>query len=504
MTYALLGLAFVLLVVFSIFVTKTWHWINSLFLILTFLVGIGAAVATSEVYQKRTTDMKRYVAAKKKAETTQAEARLAVFGPEDINYGPDSLRGRTEALNRELTGRGRVWENGEVAAKGNNRVFKFKVSRPVEDGGDGAMQDVLLNAFVDSPVGPDGVPYPTKYIGTLVVESETPDSVELAPVFLADKAEYATPSSSWTLFEKMPSDRNDAFHRVVGTNPKDEDFDISAYRKTLETDYMPASMFGINADGTEVLSADSPAYEKIIDRYAFDGLKLGQIEDWLESNAATRKNSRFEPEPEAVFVEYKFNKKSNRNYQVDANGNLETDGLFTPLGHAVRTDLHVGGEGSLAFAKNDTIYVDQLNADGYQRADGTVVQPFPQTEDVTEVSRLYVRQNRDYPYILDGLERQTARLDEETKRVTKDNQEQDIIITNAQAQINERDEIIVKLQKDQEFLTRDFDSIKVVLEKRQAQWSEMQKRLATLEKQVADQHAELQKAGKVTNTSTKK
>ena len=65
MTYAIIGIAFVLLVVFAVLAARnTWHWINSVFLVLTFIVGVGAAVKTSEVYQERTADMKEAMAAK--------------------------------------------------------------------------------------------------------------------------------------------------------------------------------------------------------------------------------------------------------------------------------------------------------------------------------------------------------------------------------------------------------------------------------------------------------
>ena len=168
------------------------------------------------------------MAAKDRAEKNEADARLAVYGPDAVNYGPESLRGRTEELNLELAGRGRVWEHGQVAVKGNNRVFKFPVARPADEGV-GAMQDIKLYAFMDGPVplkdGSGTVSSPVSFIGTVSVAGETPDSVELEPVFLANEAEFTKPSATWTLFEKMPSDRNDAFHRVEGLDVKDEAFD---------------------------------------------------------------------------------------------------------------------------------------------------------------------------------------------------------------------------------------------------------------------------------------
>ncbi len=499
MTYAIIGIAFVLLVVFAVVAARnTWHWVNSVFLVLTFIVGVGACVSTSQVFKKRTTDMKAALAAKALAEKNEAAARLAVYGPENVTYGPESLRGRTEQLNLELAGRGRVWQHGTVDVKGNNRVFKFPVARP-QDAELGEMQDILLHAFADGPVpvgdGAESVNYPVSYIGTVSVASETPDAVELEPVFLANEAEFTTPSGSWTLFEKMPMDRNDAFHRREGLDVDDEGFDISAYREKLMSIYMPASLVG--------MAPDSAEYEKLIDGYAFDLLTRGQWENWIEENRATRISPRFEPSPEEVFVQYKFNKKSSP-YQVDADGSLQNDGLFTPLGHAVRIDLHVGDTGQVTFAKDDEVLVDLLNADGYQRSDGTVVQPFDQREDVTRGNEVYVRQKRDYPYLLSDLKQQTARFVEETKQMKNNNKIKEQANLDTQAQIDERADVIVKLEQDRTSLQTDLKTVTASQELRQGQWGDMQKRIATLEQQVREQYGQLQQSGKVTNTSTGK
>ena len=218
------------------------------------------------------------------------------------------------------------------------------------------MQDIMLYVFADGIV--EDVQYPVTYVGNMRVVSETPDTVVLEPMFIANAEEFETPSGTWTLFEKMPVDRNDAFRRAEEVDVNEEGFDISAFREALMTKYMPAGLFGMDPE--------SEAYERLIDTYAFDGLTLGQIDKWIEANRATRKNTRFEPELEEIFVRYKFNKKSRRNYQVDATGklNLATDGMFTPQGYAVLEELHVGGDGTVKFEANDEIIVDQLTAGG--------------------------------------------------------------------------------------------------------------------------------------------
>ena len=57
----------------------------------------------------------------------------------------------------------------------------------------------------------NGQPYPLTYIGSVLVSGESPESLKLQPVFISNVQEWNEPSSSWTLFEKMPLDRHDTF-----------------------------------------------------------------------------------------------------------------------------------------------------------------------------------------------------------------------------------------------------------------------------------------------------
>jgi hypothetical protein len=117
--------------------------------------------------------------------------------------------------------------------------------------------------------------------------------------------------------------------------------------------FLPAATLGFDPQSKE--------YEELVDRYAFDGMSLGKIQNWIDQNTAGRKSTRFEPLPEEVFVQYRFNKKSSKSYQVDANGSVENDGLFTPLGQAVDPALHAGKE--VEFAEGDTVLVDKKSVD---------------------------------------------------------------------------------------------------------------------------------------------
>jgi hypothetical protein len=274
----------------------------------------------------------------------------------------------------------------------------------------------------------------------------------------------------------MPTDRRDAFKKIA--NIQGDEFDISEFRKALAT-HLPASLFG--------LAEDSQEYEALIDRYAFDGLTLGQIQNWIEAQGAARKNPRFEPLSGEVFVEYKFNKKSNRAYQVDAAegaGNLVTDGLFTTLGLAVPTSLHAGKP--VEFEKDDIVLVDQFTADGYARPDGTQVPPFNRTEDVTEVSRRFIRQLNDYPYILQDLKSQANKLDEETKQVVANNTETQKALDDADSQIRVRDEVITKLAQDQQNLRQDLEMIQMLFDSRTRELEDIKQQIESLDREIKE------------------
>ena len=75
--------------------------------------------------------------------------------------------------------------------------------------------------------------------------------------------------------------------------------------------------------------------------------------------------------------------------------------------------------------------------------------------------------------------------------------------SDTEAQITERMTLIEGLEKDKGHLQNDLKVVMVSREKIEGEWTALEQRIAMLKKQVAEQHAELQKAGKVTNTSTK-
>ena len=494
----ILALLFIAVVVFCIVARKTWGWIDITFSILSFLAGIAAIWGATQCYSLRKDDLNAVEKHQVALETATAENNKIRFGEaRSITYDPGSLRAVSGELSRELTGRGRVWSNGKVAADGDNRVFTFTEPRP--DVALRPLVNVVVFAFLTESIG--GKNYPAQYIGSARVKSEpdTGESVTLAPVALAEPDEFDNPSGQWTLFEKMPLDRRGSFKQAAVALLKDnsknspkleklledfeeksEDFDISLFRDLLTNRYLPADLIGLDADSRE--------YEELIDMYAFDGISLGKIQNWIDQNSAGRKTLQFEPPPEEVFYRYKFDKKSSKAYQVDSNGEVKVDGLFNQLGLAIDKGLHAGKE--IEFKKDDKVLVDQKTADGYQRDDFTVP-PFKDNEAVTLEDRIFIRQVRDFPYEFADLREQTQRMAIEAEKVKRNNAIQEKALADSRAQQRARDTLTANLEEDKAALERDLETINRLYNVKSQENDGLKQKIAALESRIRDSYLQL-------------
>lgn len=470
-TYLAVGLLFVLLVVFAVMARKHWHWSNIVAVVLTFLAGAAAMFGAARVYQLRHAVMKDANDTEKRAERATEEYDLARFGDrKSFTYGEGSLRDTENKLALELIGQGRVWKNGSVEARDGNYVFKF--AQPRQDMKDAdKLKDVLLYVFSD--VKPEGLPsYPATFLGTFRVREETPDTLTLAPEFVVSD-EALTRPANWTLFEKMPIDRDSAFRDASGISSPAV-ATLNDLRTKLVDEILPASRFN--------LSPDSLEYEKLIDNVLFDGLALGDIETYIRENQATRKATRFEPEPEEVLVRYRFNDKSKASYVVDANGTLDLNGDFSSTGQAYNQALHYGKE--VTFAKGDEISVDQRTADGYQRVDQTQVPPFAQVEPVTEIGRFFKRKLVDFPLQLQAYRSEAQDLGQRTEQTKLQNEVTQRSLEATEAQERNRDEVISLLQQDRDNLRTDADQISKLLQQRTSELETLRNQLETLRNEL--------------------
>jgi hypothetical protein len=501
---SIIGLVFIILIVFTVLSAKTWHWVNIVFVNLCFLAAVGAAAGMAQVFDMKYTQQKDFEASEKMLETNREAARLAVYGsPDAIGYARGSLRGIAHELNLANTGQGRVWSGGTIAAAGTNRTFQFPTARPDDPAEQVALKDVILYAFADGMI--DGQPYPQTYIGTVMVAAESPASVTLKSIFVADGKQWTQPTTTWSLFEKMPMDRHHTFKMGIiaeaDSNPAASDavkslaesirkgeMEIGPYREFLKARYLTPERMN--------LDPASPEYEALVDRYAFDGMSLGKIEKWIEANGANRINTRFQPPPEETFIEYRFKKNSKKTHKVNADGSIDVDGQFTQLGHAIDPALHA--EKDVMFSEGDTVLVDQRTATGYQRGTDLVPAFADQEVDgsgntiIEEVDRVYFRQLRDYPYMLVDLETQARKFAKEAARIRAGVVVQEKAFADAEVQLAARTQVIAGLQQDQGNLNKDLSVIQALNENRDGEIEQLESKIASLKQSIEADYARIQ------------
>lgn len=488
----IIGLVFILLIVFTVMSRNTWHWVNIVFVNLTFLAGVGASIGLAQALQLRYKAMAELDSAEKQADQKTKEADLALFGdPNASTYSRDSLRGKTHELSLALTGRGRVWSGGTITADGENRVFQFAAARSKEEADKVKLENVLMYAFADGNVA--GQAYPQSYIGTVMVAAETPAQVTLKPVFIADGQQWTEPATSWSLYEKMPLDRHDIFKdaivayvdankdtaaeglQTLAADILKGEMKIGPYRQLLVTQYLPAEKLGFDPASVE--------YQKLIDQYAFDGFSIGDIKDWIEANPGSRVVQTFDPPPEEVFYRYRFKKASSQTYTVNSEaGTLETDGPFTELGYAVDPLLHA--DGPVKFEEGDTVLVDQLSSQAFvqKETDATV----------EKIDEVYFRQLRDFPYMFSDLTLQTRKFMEETERVKATIVVQIKALEDAAAQREDRLRTIAGLQFDNSNLKNDTDAIQGLQNQREEEIRTLTAQIASLKQQIQQNYQRVQ------------
>jgi len=504
-------LVFVVLVVFTVLSAKTWNWVNIVFVNLVFVITVVATVGLSQAYNLRHRDMAAEEQAKAQLERARREAQLALSGePEASAYSPDSLRAKAQQVRLLFASRGRVWANGSVAIEGANndqRRLTFPAERPGEQADFELsrlkLKDNELYLFADEDIL--GEPYPAKFIGRVLVVAESAKDLVIESVktggreVIVEEQEWANPSTTWTLYEKMPLDKHDLFKdRFLAdvdldaeqTSPEEQQLaeairtdqlEIGPYRRLLEDRYLRAETFDLDANSRE--------YESIIDYFAFDGFSLGKIENWIEANAGSRQSDSFVPSTDEVFILYRFNAASRDEYIVDsATGALTTDGAFTAIGYAVDRSLHHGGP--IRFAEGDFVLIDQQTADGERGVEQ--ITPFRTKEDVTEVDRVYVRKLKNYPFLFTNLSIRADQAEQEAARVRESILVDQVALQNTQNQERERDKIAEGLRQDINNLQNDLQTITQLLARREAELQKITAEMDALRRSNREIYTRLQ------------
>lgn len=473
--YLFAGLLFILLVVFVVLSWKRWHWSFSVFLILSFFAGLAAVMAAAKVYKLRSAVLKDLQQSEVMLAKAKDEAERFLYGdPRSLTYSADSFYGIESKFKLVTTGRGRVWSHGAVDAGTGNRVFRFTAATADGAADNSSLKGTVLYAFLDFDV--DGKTVPSEFLGTVAVVNVKPDSLELSPIFVVDNETFQG-AGSWTLYEKMPSDRHDTF--ILANNlaqnmyELSKDLSISDYRRILEEQIFPAQNLG--------MEPNSEAYENFIDQFAFDFRPFGEIRNWVEANADSRFKKTFQPSPEEEFVLVEFTANASRPYRVDAPGNLNIDGPFTLQGEAIDRSLHLGRE--VQFKTGQRVLVNRYAFDGYQRADGTQIPKFEEGK-VKVVDTIYRRQLYDFPALVSDYRRQTKNYTRSASEIEKTIADSRATLKLSEEQRDRREEMLFKLREDQKNLTSDLQAITALAETRKDELQALQDRVEVLEQRL--------------------
>ena len=498
-----MGLVCLLVLVCAILAAKTWHWVNVVFLILTMIAGVLAAMGMGRIYTQRTADLSAYAKAKQRLERAEESLEKATLGDKlAANYQPGTLRYASQQLSRAMVGRGRAWNGGTVTAEGDQRKFTF--TQPRDIALEGELKDFILHAFQERPVNDQ--PTPVRYIGTVRVNAESGNDLTLEAVELADTQLFATPQGTWSLFEKMPQDRRGTFRDAIlaqaqadpnnellqtfalsveeAENNADAIIDITAFRTILQQTFLQAKNLGYDPRSAE--------YENLIDRYSFDGIPLGKIESWIEANSGSRINPRFEPLPQEKFYRLRFNAKSTRPYAVDSTGSIQNDGLFAIGGGSVVPQLKAGSD--IAFEPGDEVLVDSLSAEGYSRGPDSTFNGIMDTEDVEKIDEIYIRQLVDFPYEFAQSNQAAISIFKETKRLEQNAIVQNAAIEDAQKQVANRDQQLSDAREDQEKLEGDLTAISAARAAKEATVAANNERIASLQANLDELYKKIRAA----------
>lgn len=494
MVWGIIGFGFILLIVFVVLASKTWNWVDITFVALIYIVSVFTVMQATNVLKKRNSAMNAAELAEDEAKKSKAAAEMQISGDsESATYTKGSLRYIDGVLSRELLGRGRVWSGGTVTKEAANRRFTFK--SPRVDGYE-PLVDVVLYVFADGKQSGENY-----YIGTVRVESEDNASITFSEEAVVSNQQFNDANLSWKLFEKMPLDRRDIFKNYILNKAEEEnapesikglakafqnqnvELNISDYRDFLRGEFQVSKSYFSEVE-----------FEALIDRYAFDGLELGAIQQWIDENPQGRADAslrRFTPDPQETFIRYEFeeNSKKTGGYVVDGVGSLATDGLFNQSGLAIEQSLKAGDGGSISFSKGDTILVD-LDTDEKGLSDGFSIKV---QEKVKEIGRVYIRQKRDYPFEFAKLKLQTKRLAESIQQYEINKVTQQKLLDEAGKQEEERVRLIAENDEDKGNLAKDYNVISTLAQSKTKEVASLKQTISSLESRITSTYQELRK-----------
>jgi hypothetical protein len=234
---AVLGLLFVLGVVFGVLSKSSWRWPDILAGFLVLVTAFAFVFLVSLSLKTRRAWVQRVAKDQKQNETLRAQNKRLLWGDDNeaALSGEDNLTAVSAALSRLLLDRGRVWRDA-VPSVGPNDTFNLTIP-----GADAANPHQITPRFIlylfrenDVNVSGQVVNVPTNYIGEFEVVSVAENSVPVRPILYSpglravQEAQAANPGNftqvfsdfyikkgdvgfEWSLYETLPIDDHVVF-----------------------------------------------------------------------------------------------------------------------------------------------------------------------------------------------------------------------------------------------------------------------------------------------------
>ena len=503
-TYAVLGLLGILVLVFCILSAKSAKILHVMLMFMVFVALTACIIMLSAAVRTRNDWTRQYEENVKALEEQNQAFQKAIYGDKDaIELERNCLLGIENRVAIELTGQGRVWRSTKPKVAGNDSVeitFGAGATSQIE-------KDMLLFVFKErtftipndqDPTKPTDVPVATDYIGSVRVTNVDNDKVTAKGQFIADIPGFtdgdAMQSVRWTVFEKMPVDPADALLRAVYDEPFDPadppasvNFDVDTHVKKMRDKFKELFPKPANLSETQ--------YESIVDDYAFEGMKLVDIQAWMNKNGNGRK---FDKGPDEKWYHLTVQEKQKINIQVDntdPSATLENYGAIDKnTGQAVDTSIKTDNEDGVATLKTgESGYFDTISSD--KGTTGNVNLPaINQNGRVANVDYIvYRRALVDIPYRVQksrenalDLEKRTQDWLENIKLARKSQ-------TFLTAQTNLKQRHIQELSDDNRNLTKDREAIESLKNEMQEQVNNTKQRINDLYADISRKHKLLQR-----------
>lgn len=536
----------VLAIIFIVAMVKAFaaaHWLHLALIFITFASSITGAIVLSRSYKTRSAWQQRVreneeIYQKQKQEYERVRDGSLTSTSSDLS----SVTGSLAALQLETFGQGRVWPNGSVAVDGENFVVTLvgggegADSFFVNDNPATQLQPRMLvyvyrdaaipeAAYVDpdaedlanlTPPSPQPMGAAT-YLGVMqvvaaqgnqvtlkpinilntvqrrlvrdaqgqIVIQDGKPAVESVPIFPELAAEFSSPSATWTLYEKVPVDSRDVFKRlrrqILSVEPLADTTDFNAYQAAYRQElmqFMPPESFGWSLDQP----AQRQLYEALIDRYAFDQMRLTDINKWIAEHKDERVNTSFEPPADERFVMLKFNATS-QEYEVDTNtGNVRDSGAFDSLGRAVLNILWAtpDGSGKIKLEKDAVVVVDPESAVKLKEA-----------EQVEDLGAVFVRRLNDFPTLTSTYNLERERQFDGLLRLVDEIEKLKITDADTQAQERKRIEWIDHVTQDIANLQTDLQTIEALRDQRVKDILDLKEHINQMHKVIGVRYDEL-------------